>query len=97
MKRDEVIRILQEHQDEFTDRYGVKSLALFGSVARDEATEGSDVDLLVEFDRPIGLFGLLTLQNHLEKLLYCSVDVGTRDSLKTRLRSQVLTECIDVV
>ena len=96
MKRDEVIRILQEHRDELTDRYGVKSIALFGSVARDEARAGSDVDLLVEFGRPIGLFGLFTLQDYLEKLLCCSVDLGTRDSLKPRIRSQILAECIDV-
>ena len=96
MKRDDVIRILQEHRSEFAARYGVKSLALFGSVARDTATEQSDVDLLVEFDRPVGLFGLFTLQDHLEKLLRCPVDVGTRESLKPRLRAKVLAECIDV-
>ena len=96
MKRDDVIRILQQYRGELADRYGVKSLALFGSVARDEATGWSDVDLLVEFDRPIGLFGLFALQDHLEALLHCSVDLGTRDSLKPRIRTKVLAECIDV-
>ena len=57
MKRDKVVKILSEHRDELQQRFGVKSLALFGSVARDEATGISDVDLLVEFDRPTGLFG----------------------------------------
>ncbi len=97
MKRDEVIRILQASHGELADRYGVGSLALFGSVARDEATERSDVDLVVEFTRPVGLFGLFALQDHLEALLNCSVDIGTRDSLKPRIRAQVLAECIDVV
>ncbi len=96
MKRADVIRILHEHLHELADRYGVKSLALFGSVARDEATERSDVDLLVEFDRPVGLFGLFELQDYLETLLHCSVDVGTRESLKPRLRPHVFAECIDV-
>jgi hypothetical protein len=96
MNRDAVIRILQPHLGELAERYGVKSLALFGSVARDEATGRSDVDLLVEFDRPIGLFGLFALQDHLETLLHCSVDLGTRDSLKPRVRTKVLAECIDV-
>jgi uncharacterized protein len=96
MKRDDVIRILHAHRSELAARYGVKSLALFGSVAHDAATEQSDVDLLVEFDRPVGLFGLFALQDHLEKLLRCSVDVGTRDSLKPHLRAKVLAECIDV-
>ena len=52
MQRAEVIRILSEQQAELALRYGVKSLYLFGSVARDEAVPASDVDLLVEFDRP---------------------------------------------
>ncbi len=54
------------------------------------------MDLLVEFTRPVGLFGLFALQDHLEALLNCSVDIGTRDSLKPRIRAQVLAECIDV-
>jgi len=74
----------------------VKSLALFGSLARDEATPASDVDVLVEFDRPVGLFGLFALQDHLESLFGCPVDIGTPDSLKPRLKSQVLKECIHV-
>lgn len=96
MKRDDVMRILQAHRDELAAKFGVKSLALFGSVARDEATERSDVDLLVEFDRPVGLFGLIALQNHLSQVLHCAVDVGTRASLKPRMRSKIIAECIDV-
>lgn len=96
MKCDDVIRILQQHRGELADRYGAKSPALFGSVARNEAMKRSDVDLLVEFGRPIGLFGLFALQGHLEALLHCSVDLGTRDGLKPRIRTKVLAECIDV-
>jgi len=47
MKRDDIIHILNQHRRELAEQYGVKSLALFGSVARDEATTASDVDLLV--------------------------------------------------
>ncbi len=96
MKRDEVIEIINEHLAELTDQYGVKSIALFGSVARDDATPASDVDLLIEFDRPVGLFGLFALQDHLEGLLGCPVDVGTPDSLKPRIRETVLEEAIRV-
>ncbi len=94
MNRDEIIRILKESQSELTEQYGIKSLALFGSVARDEATPASDVDLLVEFDRPVRLFGLFALQDHLEALFGCPVDVGTPDSLKPRIRENVLEEAI---
>ena len=96
MKREEVVRRLSAHKDHLRAQFGVRSLSLFGSVARDEATEVSDVDLLVEFDRPTGYFGLIALQEHLESVLRCKVDVGTLHSLKPRLRARVLGECIHV-
>jgi len=96
MKRDQVIRILSERRGELASRYGVKTLALFGSMARDQATAASDVDLLVEFDRPMGYFGLFALQDHLESLLGCKVDLGTPGSLRPRIRERVMRECIRV-
>jgi predicted nucleotidyltransferase len=96
MNRDAVIRILKERNAELEKQYGVKSLSLFGSVARGEATSTSDVDLIVEFNRPVGYFGLFSLQDHLEKLLGCRVDLGTPDSLKPRIRERVMGELIHV-
>jgi predicted nucleotidyltransferase len=60
MKQDIVLQILKQQNAELTKRFGVKSLLLFGSVARNEATSASDVDLLVEFNRPMGYFDLGT-------------------------------------
>jgi len=96
MKRSQVIQILSARQGELAHKYGVKSLALFGSVARDQATSASDVDMLVEFDRPVGYFELFALQDHLEALLGGQVDLGTPDSLKPRIRECVMGECIRV-
>jgi predicted nucleotidyltransferase len=96
MKRDDVLQILADHHEELRQQFGVKTLALFGSVARNEATETSDVDLLVEFARPVGLFGLFALQDHLAQLLGCAVDLGTPDSLKPRIRALVLAESLHV-
>jgi predicted nucleotidyltransferase len=96
MKQQEVIQIIKNHQRELTDVYGVKSLALFGSVARNEAGSSSDVDILVEFSRPVGLFGLFALQDRLEELFGCKVDLGTPDSLKPRLRPSVMSELVYV-
>ena len=96
MKRSDVLRILHEKRGELYDKYGVKSLALFGSVARDEARPDSDVDLLVEFDRPVGLFAFIGLQQFLETLLGSKVDLGTLRSLKPRLKDSVLQEAIHV-
>ncbi len=75
---------------------GVKSLAVFGSVARDEATAVSDVDLLVEFSRPIGLFDFVHVKNYLELVLGCSVDLVTRDALRPEMRDQILKEAVGV-
>jgi len=96
MKQDFVLRTLKQKDSELTTRFGVKSLLLFGSVARNEATISSDVDLLVEFNRPVGYFGLFALQDYLEKLLGCSVDIGTPDSLKPYIRERVMGELIHV-
>jgi predicted nucleotidyltransferase len=82
MQRDDVLKILAEHGDELRQQFGVKSLALFGSVARGEARERSDVDLLIEFERPVGLFHFFTVQHYLEDLLgVAQVDLVMPDAL----------------
>ncbi len=93
MKREEVLAIVAQHQQELR-AMGVKSLALFGSVARDEATAESDVDFLVEFDRPIGLFQFSRVRLYLEEILGCSVDIGTPKYLREELRDRILREKI---
>lgn len=93
MRRDEALAILAAHQEELKG-YKVKSLAIFGSVARDEARQDSDVDLLVEFEKPIGLFTFVRLQRYLEEILGCAVDLGTPDSLKPYLQEPVFKEAV---
>ena len=96
MIREEIILTLRNSREELTNRFGVKSLALFGSVARDEMTPASDVDMLVEFDRPVGLFGLFALQDYLKALFDCQVDLGPPFSLKPRIRENILEEAVRV-
>jgi predicted nucleotidyltransferase len=96
MKQEDVLQVLKQKNAELTSQFGVKSLQLFGSVARNESTPTSDVDLLVEFNRPVGYFGLFALQDYLEKLLGCSVDLGTPDSLKPYIKERVMGELIRV-
>lgn len=96
MRRDEILRMLREAHPDLAARFGVRSLSLFGSVARGEDGPESDVDLLVDFDRPTGYFGLFRLQRHLEELLGGRVDLGTAGSLKAPLRDEVLSEAIRV-
>lgn len=95
MDRETVLRRLRKHQKEL-EKYGVKSLTLFGSVARNEARYDSDVDLLVEFNQPVGLFEFIDLKSYLESLLGCPVDLGTLSSLKPYLQARILEEAIDV-
>ncbi|MGL4608786.1 MAG: nucleotidyltransferase family protein [Trueperaceae bacterium] len=94
MHRQEVITTLKRHQREL-ERLGVSSVQLFGSVARNEATAESDVDLLVELSRPMGLefFGL---QEKFETFLHRPVDVGTPDSLREPIKESVLKEAVRV-
>jgi len=96
MKQEVVLQTLKQKNAELITKFGVKSLQLFGSVARDDATSTSDVDLLVEFNRPVGYFGLFALQDYLEKLLGCPVDLGTPDSLKTYIKERIMGELIRV-
>lgn len=91
MKRDQVLAIVATHREQL-QKMGVKSLQLFGSVARDEAGPDSDVDFLVEFDRPVGLFEFIEVRLYLEDILGCSVDMGTVKALREHLREPVLTD-----
>ncbi len=95
MQRDQVIAILHAHQAEL-QQLGVRSLELFGSVARNEASPTSDVDLLAEFKQPIGLFRFAEIRLYLEDILQCPVDLGTREALKEHLREPVLQEVLRV-
>jgi len=93
MTREEVLARLQEHKAELRSM-DVAALAVFGSVARDEAGPGSDVDLLIEFARPVGLFHFLAVKEYLEALLGRPVDLATRDALKRQFRDAILSEAI---
>jgi len=94
MEKDTVVQILKQKNADLAKQFGVKSLLLFGSVTRDDATVTSDVDLLVEFNRPVGYFGLFALQDYLENFL--GVDLGTPDGLKPYIKEHVVGELICV-
>jgi uncharacterized protein len=96
MNRDQVLKILAEHRDTLARDFRVKSLALFGSVVRNEPTAASDVDLLVEFDgRPVGLFHLSRTQHYLESILGVPrVDLVLREGIKPALKERILREAI---
>ncbi|MBD2037956.1 nucleotidyltransferase domain-containing protein [Leptolyngbya sp. FACHB-321] len=93
MKRDEVLSQVAVHQEELK-QLGVKSLDLFGSVARDKARPESDVDFLVEFAIDAGFFDLFQVQHYLEAILGSGVDLGTQAVLREDLCEPVLRDLI---
>jgi uncharacterized protein with HEPN domain/predicted nucleotidyltransferase len=97
MNRDQAIRVLSEHSDEIR-RLGVTWLALFGSMARDQARPDSDIDLLVDIDgrRKFSLLDQVGLQHYFEGLLGRRVEVARREGLKPFLRDGILTEAIEI-
>jgi predicted nucleotidyltransferase len=96
MRRDEVLRTLHEHYPKIIESYGITSLGLFGSVARDEATDASDVDVLVDFGAPPTFDQYMGLKIFLEDLLQCRVDLVTRRALKERIRPYVEKDVVRV-
>jgi predicted nucleotidyltransferase len=95
MKRDDVFRLLTERRSEFA-RFGVKSLALFGSTARDESEPESDVDILIEFEGRATFDQYMEFKFFLEEMLGRQVDLVTTRALKPRLRPYVEKEALYV-
>lgn len=96
MSRKEIIDKLKAHKEELR-RLGVASLAVFGSAARDEAIPGSDIDLLIEFDRSVGAFHFFTVQHRLEEILEVSeIDMVQRGALHPALQDRILAEAINI-
>ena len=96
MNRAEVLALLAEHKPELAARFGVKRLALFGSVARGVARADSDVDVLVDFDGPATSKRYFGVQFYLEDLLGHPVDLVTESALRPRLRPYVERDAIPV-
>ena len=77
------------------NQHGVKRLRVFGSVARDEATEGSDIDLIVDLVEGKDLLDFIAVKQDLSEALGVSVDLATPNSLHPYLRARILAEAID--
>lgn len=96
MNRQHILDLLERSKPELQNRFGVERLALFGSAARNEATENSDVDVLVAFDGPATSQRYFGVQFYLEDLLGRSVDLVTEKALRPELRPFVERDRINV-
>ena len=94
--RQDILASLKNLKKEVAKEYSVKTIGVFGSVARDEQTGQSDIDLLVEFSKPVGFVTFMRLENFLSERLGKQVDLVTSDSLKPVIRQDVLSEVIYV-
>ena len=93
MTRNDVFQIISNHWANFS-QFKVSAIFIFGSFARDEAKPSSDVDILVEFHEPIGLFEFVRLKKYFETILNRNVDLVTKDALKPQLRAGILKEAL---
>ncbi|WP_421996737.1 nucleotidyltransferase family protein [Reyranella sp.] len=91
MTSEEFFRLIDLHRSELAS-VGVRRLGVYGSVARDEAREDSDIDILVEFEETPDLFQMAALRDRLCEILGRPVDLATPRGLKPRLRDRVLNE-----
>lgn len=76
--------------------YNVDEIGIFGSFVRGEATDTSDIDILVSFARPVGMFKFLALEEHLTTLLGTEVDLVSKKALKPFIGAQILKEVVAV-
>ena len=96
-KAAEFARILQEHMPELEREYGVASLALFGSYVRGEEREDSDLDVLVDLSRPMGLLAFIALGDYLSELVGKRVDLTTtRSASERRSGKRLIQESVPI-
>jgi len=96
MKRADAMTLLQAHEAQLK-QLGVLTLYMFGSTAREEAREGSDVDLFFDYDKgKLGLFQLMDVKEYTSGILGCKADIMTRDSIHRVLRDEIESSAIRV-
>jgi predicted nucleotidyltransferase len=95
MRREEAIAVLRGHLPAVRRDFGVRRIALFGSAARGEARDDSDLDVLVEFENDPTFLSFMGLKAFLEDQLGRKVDLVTPDALKPRMRPIVEREAVD--
>ena len=96
MNRERILELLARSKPVIQRRFNVSGLSLFGSSARDAATDSSDIDVLVDIDGPATSRRYFGVQFYLEDLLECPVDLVTEKALRSELRPYIERERVDV-
>ena len=94
MTLDEVKNMIKEYKGNLRQDFRVKEIGIFGSYVRGEQRDKSDVDVLVEFDEPVSLLGVVRLENYLSDLLQIKVDLVPQKDIRLELREKILKETL---
>src|SRR3990172_4449808 len=89
---EEIKEVIQRHKEDLRKKYGVKEIGIFGSYVKGDQSEGSDLDILVELEKPIGFVKFIRLENDFSHLLGVKVDLVTKNALKPYIGKQILKE-----
>lgn len=93
---EEIKQIIEDHREVCRHQYHVKGLSVFGSYVKKEQKESSDLDILVEFEKPISLLQLVSLENYLSDILGLKVDLVPKNNLREELKVSILKEAISI-
>jgi len=93
---DRIKHLLASHKMELREEFKVRDIGVFGSYIRGEQRKASDIDILVEFAEPVGLFTFLALEDYLSELLGLNVDLVSKKALKPHIGKRVLKEVVYV-
>ena len=96
LTKEEIINVLRQQKDLLQKKFYVKSIGIFGSFARNEANEKSDIDFLVEIDAPLQIYvsNRLALSDYLQNLFQREVDLANPDSLKPHYKTRILKQAV---
>lgn len=92
--KEEILKTIKKELPSLKKKFKVRSIGLFGSYAREEQTTVSDIDMLVEFEVPVGFFKFIELENYLSAKLGAKVDLVTPDALKPLIKPHIMEEAV---
>lgn len=96
MQERKILQDIKKRKPELKKRFNVRRIGIFGSYARGDYNKNSDLDVIVEFDRPLGIFGLMDLEDYLKGMIGKNIDIVTKKTLKPSIRERVLKEAMYV-
>ena len=96
MSKEQIRKKMKEQMPMLKKKYHVKKMGIFGSFAKGKQTKNSDIDILVEFNSPIGFFAFLEMENFLSKSLHRKVDLVSKKAVKKAVKKEILREVVYV-